>query len=62
MEQHEKHEKQEKQPRILLVEDEERLQRVLALTLEQSGYSVQTASTAAEAVDEPAIALDEPYA
>ncbi len=35
---------------ILLVEDEQRLQRVLALTLEQSGYEVKTASTAAEAV------------
>ena len=41
----------EQQPRILLVEDEERLQRVLARTLEQSGYSVQTASTVAEAVE-----------
>ena len=36
--------------RVLLVEDEPRLQKVLALTLEQSGYEVKTASTAAEAV------------
>jgi DNA-binding response OmpR family regulator len=40
----------EQQPRILLVEDEERLQRVLALILEQSGYIVQTAATVADAV------------
>jgi DNA-binding response OmpR family regulator len=38
------------QPRILLVEDEERLQWVLARTLEASGYAVRTARTAAEAV------------
>lgn len=38
------------QPTILLVEDEDRLQRVLARTLEASGYTVHTASTAAEAV------------
>lgn len=37
-------------PTILLVEDEERLQHVLARTLEASGYTVHTASTAAEAV------------
>ncbi len=36
---------------ILLVEDEQRLQRVLTLTLEQSGYEVRTAGTAAEAVE-----------
>jgi len=36
--------------RILIVEDEPRLQKVLALTLEQSGYEVETVSTAAEAV------------
>ena len=35
---------------ILLVEDEERLGRVLARTLEASGYQVRTASTAAEAL------------
>lgn len=38
------------QPTILLVEDEARLQHVLARTLEASGYTVQTAGTAAEAV------------
>jgi DNA-binding response OmpR family regulator len=37
-------------PTILLVEDEERLQHVLARTLEASGYRVETASTAAAAV------------
>ena len=37
-------------PVILLVEDEERLQRVLARTLEASGYRVLTAGTALEAV------------
>lgn len=36
--------------KILLVEDEERLQKVLALTLQQSGYRVGTAGTEAEAV------------
>lgn len=35
---------------ILLVEDEERLLKVLARTLEQLGYSVSTASTEATAV------------
>jgi DNA-binding response OmpR family regulator len=38
------------QPMILLVEDEDRLQGVLARTLEASGYTVHTAGTAAEAV------------
>jgi DNA-binding response OmpR family regulator len=41
----------EHQPRILLVEDEVRLQRVLALTLEQSGYIVQTANSVASAAE-----------
>jgi len=41
----------EKQPTILLIEDEERLQRVLARTLEQSGYDVRTANTAEDAVE-----------
>jgi DNA-binding response OmpR family regulator len=44
--------------RILLVEDEPRLQKVLALTLEQSGYDVKTASTAAEAMQ--AVSEDRP--
>jgi DNA-binding response OmpR family regulator len=39
-----------RQPTILLVEDEPRLQTILARTLEQSGYRVETASTAGEAV------------
>jgi CheY-like chemotaxis protein len=38
------------QATILLVEDEERLQRVLARTLEAGGYTVRTASTASAAV------------
>jgi DNA-binding response OmpR family regulator len=37
-------------PRILLVEDEDRLQKVLARTLEQSEYQVSTAGTAEAAV------------
>jgi CheY-like chemotaxis protein len=41
---------QQAKAKILLVEDEERLQRVLARTLEQSNYQVSTASTAAAAV------------
>jgi CheY-like chemotaxis protein len=36
---------------ILLVEDEDRLQRVLARTLEASGYRVRTARTAAAALE-----------
>lgn len=36
--------------KILLVEDEERLQKVLARTLEQSGYLVATVATEASAV------------
>lgn len=36
--------------KILLVEDEERLRKVLSRTLEQSGYLVATASTEADAV------------
>ncbi len=39
------------EPGILLVEDEPQLQRVLARTLAQMGYHVETAGTAAEAVD-----------
>ncbi|MEO8286552.1 MAG: response regulator [Chloroflexota bacterium] len=35
---------------ILIVEDEERLQQVLARTLEQSGYTVHTAVTAEQAI------------
>jgi DNA-binding response OmpR family regulator len=45
-------------PGILLVEDEERLQRVLARTLEQSGYRVEAVATAAEALE--AIARERP--
>ncbi len=39
------------QSTILLVEDEERLQHVLARALEQSGYIVRTVSTVSEAVE-----------
>src|SRR6476469_3729051 len=44
--------------RVLLVEDEERLQHVLARILEASGYSVRATGTAAEAVQ--AILSDPP--
>jgi DNA-binding response OmpR family regulator len=43
-------------PRIVLVEDEERLQKALAKILEQSNYTVLTADTAEEGVR---VVLDE---
>jgi DNA-binding response OmpR family regulator len=44
--------------KILLVEDEPQLQRVLARTLEQMGYRVATAETEATAVE--AVLLEQP--
>jgi DNA-binding NtrC family response regulator len=37
-------------PKVLILEDEERLRRVLTLQLESSGYEVRTAATAEEAL------------
>lgn len=46
-------------PRLLVLDDEETIRRVLSIFLEKEGYSVAVASTVSEAVD---LAHREPFA